>query len=102
KIKMGFKQEKFKNLIEHKSGYTWGKEQELDKPEEGAVRVLTVTNIQEKLDLSSELYLKDVKDRDRKEKSVSKDWTIAVSSNGNRKRIGNAIFISDDTDYLFA
>jgi len=99
---MGFKQEKFKNLIEHKSGYTWGKEQELDKPEEGAVRVLTVTNIQEKLDLSSELYLKDVKDRDRKEKSVSKDWTIAVSSNGNRKRIGNAIFISDDTDYLFA
>lgn len=99
---MGFKQEKFKKLIEHKSGYTWGKEQELDKPEEGAVRVLTVTNIQEKLDLSSELYLKDVKDRDRKEKSVSKDWTIAVSSNGNRKRIGNAIFISDDTDYLFA
>ncbi|HEY1060058.1 MAG TPA: restriction endonuclease subunit S [Daejeonella sp.] len=99
---MGFKQEKFKKLIEHKSGYTWGKEQELDKPEQGTVRVLTVTNIQEKLDLSSKLYLKDVKDRDRKEKSVSKDWTIAVSSNGNRKRIGNAIFISDDTDYLFA
>lgn len=99
---MGFKQEKFKRLIEHKSGYTWGKEQELDKPEDGSVRVLTVTNIQEKLDLSSELYLKNVKDRDRKEKSVSKDWTIAVSSNGNRKRIGNAVFISDDTDYLFA
>lgn len=99
---MGFKQEKFKKLIEHKSGYTWGKEQELDKPEEGTVRVLTVTNIQEKLDLSTELYLKDVKDRDRKEKSVSKHWTIAVSSNGNRNRIGNAIFISDDTDYLFA
>lgn len=99
---MGFKQEKFKRLIDHKSGYTWGKEQELAKPEDGSVRVLTVTNIQEKLDLSSELYLKDVKDRDRKEKSVSKDWTIAVSSNGNRKRIGNAVFISDDTDYLFA
>jgi type I restriction enzyme, S subunit len=99
---MAFKQEKFKMLIEHKSGYTWGKEQELDKPEQGAVRVLTVTNIQEKLDLSSELYLKDVKDRDKKEKSVNKDWTIAVSSNGNRKRIGNAVFVKDDTDYLFA
>lgn len=99
---MGFKQEKFKKLIEHKSGYTWGKEQELDKPDDGTVRVLTVTNIQEKLDLSNELYLKDVKDRDKKEKSVSKDWTIAVSSNGNRKRIGNAVFVSDDTDYLFA
>jgi type I restriction enzyme S subunit len=99
---MGFKQEKFKKLIEHKSGYTWGKEQELDKPEDGTVRVLTVTNIQEELDLSNELYLKDVKDRDKKEKGVSKDWTIAVSSNGNRKRIGNAVFVSDDTDYLFA
>jgi len=99
---MGFKQEKFKKLIEHKSGYTWSKDQELDKPENGAVRVLTVTNIQEKLDLSSELYLKEVKDRNKADKSVSKNWTIAVSSNGNRKRIGNAIFIEDDTDYLFA
>jgi len=99
---MGFKQEKFKKLIEHKSGYTWSKDQELDKPEPGTVRVLTVTNIQEKLDLTSELYLKDVKEKDKIEKSVSKDWAIAVSSNGNRKRIGNAIFINDDTDYLFA
>ena len=99
---MGFKQEKFKRLIEHKSGYTWSKDQELDKPEPGTVRVLTVTNIQEKLDLTSELYLKDVKEKDKIEKSVSKDWAIAVSSNGNRKRIGNAIFINDDTDYLFA
>ena len=57
---MNFKSEKFKKLIEYKSGYTWTKEQELDKPEPNSVRVLTVTNIQEKLDLSNELYLKDV------------------------------------------
>lgn len=99
---MDFKSEKFKKLIEYKSGYTWTKEQELDKPEPNSVRVLTVTNIQEKLDLSSELYLKNVNDRSKNEKAVSKDWSIAVSSNGNRKRIGNAIFINDDRDYLFA
>ncbi len=99
---MNFKSEKFKKLIEYKSGYTWTKEQELNKPEPNSVRVLTVTNIQEKLDLSSELYLKDVNDRSKAEKAVSKDWSIAVSSNGNRKRIGNAIFINDDRDYLFA
>jgi type I restriction enzyme S subunit len=99
---MDFKSEKFKKLIEYKSGYTWTKEQELDKPEPNSVRVLTVTNIQEKLDLSSELYLKDVNDRSKNEKAVSKDWSIAVSSNGNRKRIGNAVFINDDRDYLFA
>lgn len=99
---MGFKKTAFKNLIEHKSGYTWSKEQEVDKPEPNTVRVLTITNVQEKLDLKEELYLKDVKIRDKIEKAVSKDWCLAVSSNGNRKRIGNAVFINDDTNYLFA
>lgn len=70
--------------------------------EPNSVRVLTVTNIQKDLDLSEELYLQGVSEKDKKEKAVSKDWCIAVSSNGNRKRIGNAVFIKDDTDYLFA
>ena len=63
---------------------------------------MTVSNIQKELDLSEELYLQGVSKKDKKEKSVSKDWCIAVSSNGNRKRIGNAVFIRDNTDYLFA
>lgn len=98
----GWKHDKVKNQIQYKSGYTWSKEQELRQPEQGSVRVLTVTNIQEQLDLEEELYLKDVSERDKEEKAVSKDWCIAVSSNGNRKRIGNCVFIKDDTDYLFA
>ena len=98
----GWKTDKFKNQIENKSGYTWAKEQESPVPEPNSVRVLTVTNIQDKLDLTSELYLRGVKDKDKREKMVSKNWSIAVSSNGNRKRIGNAVFIQDDTDYMFA
>ena len=98
----GWKTDKFKNQIQYKSGYTWSKEQELKTQEPNSVRVLTVTNIQKELDLSEELYLQGVSEKDRKEKAVSKDWCIAVSSNGNRKRIGNAVFIKDDTDYLFA
>lgn len=98
----GWKHDKFKNQIQYKSGYTWSKEQELRTQEPNAVRVLTVTNVQHKLDLKEELYLKDVSEKDKEGKAVSKDWCIAVSSNGNRKRIGNAIFIKDDTDYLFA
>lgn len=97
-----WKYDKFKNQIQSKSGYTWSKEQELKFREPNSVRVLTVSNIQEKLDLTEELYLKDVSSKDKKEKAVSKDWCIAVSSNGNRKRIGNAVFVKDDTDYLFA
>ena len=98
----GWKTDKFKNQIQYKSGYTWSKEQERKVQEPLSVRVLTVTNIQKDLDLSEELYLQGVSDKDKKEKAVSKDWCIAVSSNGNRKRIGNAVFIEDDTDYLFA
>lgn len=98
----GWKTDKFKNQIQYKSGYTWSKEQERKVQEPLSVRVLTVTNIQKELDLSEELYLQSVSDKDKKEKAVSKDWCIAVSSNGNRKRIGNAVFIKDDTDYLFA
>ena len=101
-MKKGWKTDKFKNQIQYKSGYTWSKEQELKTQEPNSVRVLTVTNIQKDLDLSEELYLQGVSEKDRKEKAVSKDWCIAVSSNGNRKRIGNAVFIKDDTDYLFA
>lgn len=98
----GWKHDKFKNQIQYKSGYTWSKEQELHTQEPNAVRVLTVTNVQKELDLKEELYLKDVSEKDKVDKAVSKDWCIAVSSNGNRKRIGNAVFIKDDTDYLFA
>jgi len=99
---MNWQTAKFKNKIQYKSGYTWTKEQETYYPEEKTVRVLTVTNIQSELDLSSELYLKDVRESDKIAKSVSENWSIAVSSNGNRKRIGNAVFIKDNTDYLFA
>ena len=97
-----FNIDKFKNLIDYKSGYTWSKDQELNSPENGSIRVLTVTNVQKQLDLSSKLYLKNVTDNDKRAKAVSKNWTIAVSSNGNRKRIGNAVFINEDTEYLFA
>ncbi|WP_347174313.1 hypothetical protein [Polaribacter uvawellassae] len=99
---MTWKKDKFKNIIKHKSGYTWSKEQETKFPEPKTVRVLTVTNVQKELDLSSELYLKDVKEADKIKKAVSKHWSIAVSSNGNRKRIGNAVYIKEDSEYLFA
>src|SRR5690554_5425786 len=99
---MAWKKDKFKNIIKHKSGYTWSKNQETKFPEPKTVRVLTVTNVQKELDLSSELYLKDVKETDKVKKAVSEHWSIAVSSNGNRKRIGNAVYIKEDSEYLFA
>lgn len=97
-----FLENKLKNLIDFRSGYTWGKEQESSNPLKGSVRVLTVSNIQQELDLSSELYLMNVPEKEKVEKKAERGWSIAVGSNGNRKRIGNAIYINNDDEYLFA
>lgn len=97
-----FLENKLKNLIDFRSGYTWGKEQESSNPVKGSVRVLTVSNIQQELDLSSELYLMNVPEKEKVEKKAERGWSIAVGSNGNRKRIGNAIYINNDDEYLFA
>jgi type I restriction enzyme S subunit len=97
-----FLEKKLKNLIDIRSGYTWGKEQESSNPVEGSVRVLTVSNIQQELDLSSELYLMNVSEKEKLEKKAERGWSIAVGSNGNRKRIGNAVYINNDDEYLFA
>ena len=97
-----WKESKIKELIQNKNGYTWSKEQELQKYEEKSIRVLTVSNIQKELDLSVELYLQNVSEEDKIEKKVSKNWIIAVSSNGNRNRIGNPVFIKENMDFLFA
>jgi len=99
---MTFIKKKFKELVDYKSGYTWSKDQELKIAEPNSIRVLTVSNIQTELVLSSVLYLKNVAQKDRLNKAASKKWSIAVSSNGNRKRIGNAVFINEDTEYLYA
>ncbi len=90
------------NIIEMKSGYTWSSDQETNSPKENSVRVLTVTNIQKTLDKTYKLYLNNVSEKDKEEKKVTKGWTIAVGSNGNRNRIGNCVYIDEDTEYLFA
>jgi len=97
-----FLENKLKNLIDFRSGYTWRKEQESLNPVQGSVRVLTVSNIQQELDLSSELYLMNVPEKEKLEKKAERGWSIAVGSNGNRKRIGNAVYINNDDEYLFA
>lgn len=102
KVPIGWEVKKVGDLIKPKKGYTWQKEQELIKYEDGAIRVLTVSNIQSQLDLSVSLYLQNVAEKDKTEKKVSKDWIIAVSSNGNRNRIGNPVYIKENMDLLFA
>jgi Type I restriction modification DNA specificity domain len=48
------------------------------------------------------LFLSGVKPAVVEKKRVTAGWTILVGSNGNRARIGNAVMVDKDADFLFA
>ena len=89
-------------VVDIKRGLSWSKNQELEGSQPGAWPVLRIGNVQFRLELDALLYLIGVHPRHADQKKVSQDWCIMVGSNGNRKRIGNAVLIREDTDYLFA
>lgn len=88
--------------IEIKRGLSWSKDQERDGSSVGTVPVLRISNIQNRLNLEEVLHLSGVPQKARELKKANKGWTIIVGSNGNRQRIGNAVFQDVDTDFLFA
>jgi len=91
-----------RKAVEIRRGLSWSKEQEREQQRDDTVPVLRITNIQERLDLSDTLHLSGVPAEARALKKVGRGWSILVGSNGNRNRIGNAVFQTEDTDFLFA
>lgn len=90
------------NAIEIKRGVTWSKEQEHATPYDGAVPVLGISSVQERLELDKLLWLSGLKPKTIEQKRVKKGWSVMVGSNGNRQRIGNAVFVEQDAEFLFA
>lgn len=91
-----------RKAVEIRRGLSWSKDQERSTPNDDTVPVLRITNVKEELDLSDVLYLTGVPQKARDKKRATKDWSIVVGSNGNRERIGNAVRILEDSDFLFA
>jgi type I restriction enzyme S subunit len=85
-----------------KRGVSWAKDQEYGEPRDGRVPVLRIGNVQDTLRLDSLLYLSDLSEEVIRSKRVTAGWTLIVGSNGNRARVGNAVFVREDADYLFA
>ncbi|WP_157817369.1 hypothetical protein [Candidatus Thiodictyon syntrophicum] len=98
----GWQTEIVGNAIEIKRGVSWSKDQEHSAPYDGAVRVIGISNVQERLDLDKTLYISGVKPKAVEKKRLEKGWSVIVGSNGNRQRIGNAVFIAEDSAFLFA
>ena len=88
--------------VELTRGVSWSKEQEHSKPGLDRMPVIGIKNIQDRLELNDLLYLSGLSSRDVERARVSADWSVIVGSNGNRNRIGNALLIRNDSDFLFA
>jgi len=90
------------NAADIKRGVSWSKDQEHTTPYDGAIPVIGISNVQYRLELDNLLYLSGLKPKAIEQKRVEKGWSVMVGSNGNRQRIGNAVYIDEDAEFLFA
>jgi len=89
-------------LVQTKRGCSWSKEQEREQPSATSIPVIRIPNIQKRLVLDDVLYLEDIGVAHRVTSAVTKGWTLMVASNGNPKRIGDAVLIEEDREMVFA
>lgn len=88
--------------VDIKRGVSWSKDQEHTSPHDGAVPVIGISNVQDRLLLDKVLYLSGLKPKAIEKKRIEQGWSVLVGSNGNRQRIGNAVYIAEDAALLFA
>jgi type I restriction enzyme S subunit len=88
--------------IEIRRGISWSKEQEHSEARDGCLPVIRIGNVQDRLELDDLLYISELKAAAIAKTRVTAGWSVMVGSNGNRGRVGNAVLIREDSDYLFA
>ncbi|MBK5966184.1 hypothetical protein CCR95_19380 [Thiocystis minor] len=98
----GWNEKPLTQAIQLRRGYTWTKENEIERPENGAVPVIRIPNVQDRLDLTDLLYLRDVSPEALEKAAVSKGWILFVGSNGSQDRIGDSVLLEKDQAMVFA
>ena len=88
--------------VEVTRGVSWSKEQEHSLPAPGRAPVIGIRNVQDRLDVTDILYLSGLRPEAVEKARVSAGWTVIVGSNVNRARIGNAVLVREDSEFLFA
>lgn len=88
--------------VEVRRGVSWSKEQEHTEPAPNRMPVVGIKNVRSRLQLNDLLYLSGLQHSDVERGQISAGWTVLVGSNGNRDRVGNAVLIDDDANFLFA
>ena len=98
----GWNEKPLAQMVQLRRGYTWTKEDETDRPEEGAVPVIRIPNIQDRLELSDLVYLRNISAEALEKAAVTKGWLLFIGSNGSQDRIGDSVLIEEDRAMVFA
>lgn len=98
----GWEEFPFAQMVTLRRGYTWTKEDEIIRPEENSVPVIRIPNVQDTLDLSDLVHLRNVSAEALKKAAITKGWILFVGSNGTQNRIGDSVLIEVDRPMVFA
>jgi len=89
-------------LITLDRGMSWEASQEREQSERGVFPVLRIPNIQDHLVLDDLLRIRVFGGIPAERYRATLGTILMVASNGNPKRVGNAVFIDEDAGFLFA
>jgi hypothetical protein len=98
----GWSEEPLANLVVTRRGYTWEKADEADSAHVDTVPVIRIPNVQDTLDLTDLVHLRNVSPEALQKAAVTKDWLLFVGSNGTQDRIGDSVLIEEDRPMVFA
>ena len=98
----GWSEEPLAEVVVTRRGYTWEKADEVNRAEPDTVPVIRIPNVQDELDLTKLLHLRNVSPDAMEKAAVSKDWLLFVGSNGTQDRIGDSVLIEVDRPMVFA
>lgn len=98
----GWTEEPLAKVVVTRRGYTWEKADEVGRPEADTVPVIRIPNVQDTLDLTDLIHLRNVSLEALEKAAVTKDWLLFVGSNGTQDRIGDSVLIEEDRPMVFA
>lgn len=98
----GWSEKGLAEIVVTRRGYTWEKADEADKASTDTVPVVRIPNVQETLDLTELMHLRNVSGEALGKAAVTKGWLLFVASNGTQDRIGDSVLIEQDRPMVFA
>lgn len=101
-LPVGWSEEPLAKVAITRRGYTWEKADEVDRVEADTVPVIRIPNIQDTLDLTNLIHLRNVSPEALEKAAVTKDWLLFVGSNGTQDRVGDSVLIEEDRPMVFA